>query len=174
MDKKIELNIDESNKIEEVINSFLIKGVTDNPSKFIAIIGPIASGKTTYRRETYPEDYVLIDSGELFDAFNGDKDNDPERKSEYLMVTGIELVKRSISEKKNIMIEVNIDTDEKRKQLQNITDRMESLGYEIKIEVIDCDLEQCKERNLKGRDNVSSYYSTDETLHYFDIYFFNQ
>lgn len=177
IDKKIKLNKEEIKKIDEVISGFLEKGIKDNPPKFIVITGPIASGKTTYRRETYPKDYVLIDSGELFDifdAFDGKSNKNSERKAEYLMVTGIELVKQSILEKKNIIIEITTDSNGRLENLKKITDKMELLGYQIKVEVINCDLEECQKRNQKGRDNVSSYYSTDETIHYFLVCFENQ
>ena len=170
MDKKIELTVDEFKKVEEIINNFLQKGSPDNPPKFIALTGPIASGKTTILREKYSKDYVLIDSGELFDAFD---EKDTEKKAGYMMVTGIELVKRSIAEKKNIIIEVSADTTDKGDKLKQIIDQMTLLGYKAEIVVIYCDAGECQKRNEKGRNNMSSYYSTDETLHYFIVAFEN-
>lgn len=171
MDKQIELSEEEFEAIEEVINIFLEKGSESDSPKFIVLTGPIASGKTTIRREKYSEKYVLIDSGELFDAFNGKGDEDPAKKAEYLMVAGIELVRRSIAMKANIVIEITADTTDRGEKLKLIVEKMASLGYEVEPQYIHCDIEECKKRNLKGRDNVSSYYSTDETLHYFMVYF---
>ncbi len=174
MDKQIKLTGDELEKIDNVINGFLQNGARDNPPKFIILTGPIASGKTTIRREKYSKDYVLVDSGELFDIFKANfSAANSEKLEEYLMVTGIELVKKSINEKKNIVIEISADTKDKGERMISIYDKMTSLGYKSEISVIDCDLEECQRRNEKGRDNVSSYYSTDETLHYFILAFEN-
>ena len=105
MNKQIELSEDEFKKIGNVINDELQKGEPGDPPKFIALTGPIASGKTTIRRTKYSSGYVLIDSGELFDIFKKNELEDSQEKTEaYLMVAGIDLVKRSIDEKKNIII----------------------------------------------------------------------
>lgn len=172
-DKQIDLTPDELNKIESVINIFLQKGFTSNNPKFIVLAGPIASGKTTILREKYSKDYVLIDSGELLDAFNGKDGDDPEKKAGYLMIAGIELVKRSIAQKRNIVIEITADTNDKADKMKQISEKMSLFGYKTEMQYIHCDPEECEKRNLKGRDNVSSYYSTDETLHYFTVAFEN-
>lgn len=169
MNKQIEFTEDEFKKVGNVIDNYLQKGEQDNPPKFIAITGPIASGKTTIRKEKYPTGYVLIDSGELFDAFA----EGSEKRPDYMMVAGIELVKRSITEKRNIIIEITADTTDKGEKLKQITDKMTALGYKAEIEFIYCDAEECQKRNVKGRGNVSSFYSTDETLHYFFVAFEN-
>ena len=45
---------------------------------------------------------------------------------------------------------------------------MAALGYQIKIEFIDCDMEEALRREKAGgRDNMSAYYKQDGTLLYF-------
>jgi len=173
MNKQIELTEEEFKKIEDVINNFLQKGAANDSPKFVVLTGSIASGKTTIRKEKYSKDYVLIDSGELFDSFDAKNNENTEKKSGHMMIAGIELVKRSITEKRNIVIEITADTPEKGDKLKQIIDKMSSLGYKAEIEAIYCDVEECQRRNAKGRDNMSSYYSTDETLHYFMVAFEN-
>jgi hypothetical protein len=69
MDSTMRLGPGVQRRIEEVIDSFLRKGRQDNPPKFVVLAGGVGSGKSTVRREKYSEGYVLIDAGELLDAF---------------------------------------------------------------------------------------------------------
>lgn len=172
MEKRIELTPEEFGKVNEVVSRFVQSGTVSTEPVMVIVTGPIASGKTTIRREKYSQGYTLIDSGELMDAYK-DEVASEEKLEGLLMVTGTELVRRAVTEKRNIVIEITADTPEKAKRVEEITDKMTSLGYKVEIEYVDCDAEECQRRNEKGRDNVSSYYSSDETLHYFLVYFTN-
>ncbi|MGB8493960.1 MAG: hypothetical protein WCE53_06125 [Candidatus Acidiferrum sp.] len=74
------------------------------------------------RREKYPQDYVLIDAEELLDIFTENKSGDDAKKMEqHAMVAGIELVTKSIAEKRNIVIEILGD---KKEPINSIKDKM--------------------------------------------------
>lgn len=155
---------------KEVIDSFLLKGKQDYPPRFIVIAGPVGTGKTTFRRKKYAEDYVLIDAGELFDIYIADKSGDEAEKMEQrAMAVGVELAARSIGQRRNIVIEILGDQEEPKK---SILPKMTSLGYQTDIEFIDCDVEEALRREKAGgRDNMSAYYSQSETLLYFTTAF---
>ena len=155
---------------EEVVDSFLLKGKQDNPPKFVVIAGPVATGKTTLRRKKYAQNYVLVDSGELFDIFIANKSGEDAEKMKQRSVTiGAELVSRSIAQRRNIVIEILGDLEEPKK---TILPKMTSLGYEIEIEFIECDLKEALRREeARGRDNMSAYYSQSDTLLYFTTAF---
>jgi KaiC/GvpD/RAD55 family RecA-like ATPase len=157
---------------EEVIDSFLLKGKQDTPPKFVVIAGPVGTGKTTCRREKYAQDYVLIDAGELFDIYITDKSGDEAEKMEQrAMAVGVELVTRAVGQRRNIVIEILGDQEEPKK---SILPKMASLGYQTKIEFIDCDVEEALRREKAGvRDNMSAYYSQDGTMLYFTTAFRN-
>lgn len=173
MDKKIELTPNEFGKVNEIVTRFAHEGDVREEPTLVIVMGPIASGKTTRRRQLYGKGFVLVDSGELFDAFRSGEENQ-EKLEGLLMVAGTELVRRSVTERRNIVIEVSADTPEKGEKVKKIADTMTGLGYKVSIDYVECDPEECQRRNEKGRDNVSSYYSTEETMHYFFIYFENR
>jgi hypothetical protein len=130
---KIKLGSDELERIEKVIDSFLRKGKQDYPPTLVVLAGSVASGKTTIRREKYPQDYVLIDAGELLDIFTENKSGDDAKKMEqHAMVAGIESVTKSIAEKRNIVIEILGDNKE---PINSIVDNMMAMcplnSYEL-------------------------------------------
>lgn len=166
----VKLSGEEFIKIHEVVDSFLKKGDQGNPPKFVILMGPIASGKTTIRREKYADGYVLVDSGELSDIFS-ENTKDTELIENYLIVAGTELVRQAVELKKNIIIEIIGDKED---PMKNVVSKMVEIGYKPEIIYIGCDLEECIRREeARGRSNVSSFYSQDETLMYFLRYFAN-
>jgi predicted kinase len=164
--KQLQSKTIKSGSDEEVVDGFLLKGKQDTPPMFVVIAGPVGTGKTTFRREKYAQDYVLIDAGELFDIYTADKSGDEAEKMEQrAMAAGVELVERSVGQRRNILIEILGDQEEPKK---SILPKMASLGYQTKIEFIDCDVEEALRREKAGgRDNMSAYYSQDSTLLYF-------
>lgn len=162
------LDVEKYLLVKKAEDDFLNKSPVEEKPKFVVLGGPIGVGKTTIRREKYSEGYVMIDSEDAFQAVKK-FENDPEQTHLYLQVLGMELVARAIAERRNIIIEVLLDTVD---PIQAIIEKMKGVGYDVQVVAIQNDVETSWQNNLKrGKDNVSALYTQELTMSWFVSHF---
>ena len=172
-DKKIkEFDGDEYIKIGDIVKPFWEQGISEKPPRFVILMGGIGSGKTTMRRKFLGEGYVNFDFNEIDKAIKDFIGKDYPRIIEYSVLACDIILKESILEKKNIVIEIIGDNYE---QIAPVITKMKELGYDVKLIPITCDIEEAKKRHLlatkEDKDYMSAYYSQDLTLFSFFNYF---
>lgn len=151
--------------ILKLIDDFCIRGKVQEPPEFLVISGGTGVGKTTIRRQKYSDGWVVVDPGDLYHAGKKTVGEDSVELP-WIYFSGIELVKRAIAERRNILIEVIGD---KFEPLNNLLDKMKAIGYTVRVEFIFNDIAKSWENNLKrGKDNTSSFYTQDETYAWFN------
>ena len=174
-DKKItEFDGDEYIKIGSVVKPFLENGISENPPKFIIFMGGIGSGKTTIRRAEFGKNYVNFDFGEIDTAIRNFIGKDHPRLIEYSVLACDIILRESISEKKNIVIEIIGDNYD---QIVPVMEKMKEIGYKVDVRGIVSDIEEARKRHLlatkEDKNYISSYYTQEPTLsiffHYFDL-----
>lgn len=161
-------NGEEYTKILNIAESFCEKGVSENPPKFVILTGGVGSGKTTIRRKDYNKGYVNFDFGEILltcaEAFGKDES----RLESIIKLTCDMILKESINQKKNIVIEV-IGAHED--EFMPVVNGMMKLGYTFSFVFVDCPPAEACIRHLKAvqedKDYWSSYFTQEGTLSFF-------
>ena len=128
------------------------------PPEMVVLLGGVASGKTTLRRERYSAGYVLVDAADIFISLSrGGYYDFPDAFLEPMDLMGRLIANRAISERRNIVTEIiGSDFDETTELIEAIR----SAGYKIQAVGVTCDVEEAMKRNLsRGDDNISSYYA---------------
>jgi chloramphenicol 3-O-phosphotransferase len=126
--------------------------------RFVLILGPVAGGKTTIRKEEYATGYVLVDSADIFLHMSRDESYPfPETFREAMEVFGRMVALRAIKERRHIVTEI-IGTDSEA--FQALIKAMTAIGYKVELVLVRCPLEQAAQRNLnRGDDAISAYYA---------------
>src|SRR3989344_7923124 len=96
--KAVQFSTDEFRIISDVAVSFLQRGVSENPPKFVIFMGGVGVGKTTIRREKYAEGYVHLDFGEIHLALEKTVDKSYPRLAEYALFASEIILRESISD----------------------------------------------------------------------------
>ena len=136
-------------------DSSLSNGV---PPELILLIGSVAVGKTTIRKQQYSTGFVVLDAAEIFlNLSRGEFFPFPKAFQEPMEVIGILVAQRAIAERRHIVIElVGRDIAE----VKELIDSMLAIGYRFSIQAVICDLEQAIQRNQnRGDDAISAYYA---------------
>jgi hypothetical protein len=124
----------------------------------VLIVGPVAAGKTTLRKETFKTGFVVVDAVEVFlQMSRGEYHAFPDAFLEPMDVFGRLVASRAIHERRNIVTElIGADLDE----LKGLIDTMTGVGYKVDVQFVHCDLETAVRRNLdRGDDAISAYYA---------------
>lgn len=126
--------------------------------RLILIMGAIAVGKTTIRRERYTHGYVVVDAAEIFLSLSrGEYFEFPDGLQEPMELIGQLVANRAIAERRHIVVEL-VGSD--AEALKELIEAMLSVGYKVQVEMVHCDLEQAVQRNLnRGDDSISAFYS---------------
>jgi len=129
----------------------------DGP-RIVMLMGGVAVGKTTIRKQRFARGYVLVDAAEIFLSLSrGEVFTFPEAFEQEMNVIGGRVARRAISERRNIVTELIGADYEATKQL---IDAMLAVGYLVSVEEISCDIGESARRNLsRGEDNISCYYA---------------
>ncbi|MEX0998649.1 MAG: hypothetical protein WD000_01620 [Thermodesulfobacteriota bacterium] len=152
-------------KVRKVVETFLNPGVSENPPQFVIVMGGVGAGKTTTRKQQYAEGYVHFEFGEIYIAVrNILGGNNPKRKK-YAVLASDLILKESIREKKNIVIEIIGDNYD---IIEPITDKMHGIGYEISMQQVTADVAEAYNRHLeaveKDESYISAYFTQEATL----------
>jgi hypothetical protein len=104
--KLAEFTGEEFIQIGEIARPFWERGTSENPPKFAIVIGGIASGKPTMRRQKYAEGYVHFDYGEIHSEIGKAVGRDNERLGMYAALACDLILRESLAPRKNIVIEI--------------------------------------------------------------------
>jgi predicted kinase len=143
-------------KINRIINDFIPKTTTKNEA--IVLVGPICSGKTSYRKQEIKNTHIVLDAAEIYLKLN---DNSAggfgEHLTEELNFTGSELVKKIIANRYSFVFEIMPD---QHKNLVIIINELKRLGYKTIGIKFDSTEEEAIKRNIKrDQNNISSYFT---------------
>ena len=148
----------------KIIEDFCVRGKQEKIPQFLVIMGGTGVGKTTIRKTTYADGWVIADPNDIFQAVK--KTIGPEGDIPYVYFAGVEIVRRAINERRNILIEVIGD---KLEPLKKVLDGMEAIGYKLDLKAIYNDIEKSWQNNLnRDKDNTSALYTQDEVYSWFN------
>lgn len=169
--KIVQFSGEEFLKISEIAKPFWDRGTSGNPPKLVIFMGGVGSGKTTIRREQFAKDYVHFDFGEIFNVVKKPFDKDDPKLVSYVSLACDLILKESINEKKNIVIEIIGDSYE---AITPVIDGMKGIGYEISVNGITCDIAEAYKRHIKAvqedPDYLSAAHTQEATLSFFYNY----
>ncbi len=139
--------------------SFSNQQQNDKPI-YVLLTGGIGSGKTTIRLKDYAN-YISVDGGEIYRNIIERKlgNSDMDKIDEI----GLHMMKRAVTEKRNIVMEVSGDNS-----VEEMIGYMIDLGYSTKVIFIDCDPSEAYDRHLKAVNDDPGYLSSYFTnaMHY--------
>ena len=130
----------------------------DGEPRLIVIVGAVAVGKTTLRKERFATGFVLVDAVPIFLSLcRGQYLDFPGPLEVPMQVMGALVTGQAIRERRNIVTEFIPDNAE---QLKVLMDAMLAIGYRIELVYVDCPFEEAVKRNLnRDEDCISSYYA---------------
>lgn len=145
---------------DEVVESFLRRGeiAANRSPRCVVVMGPPASGKSTWRRAQIPEGHVVVDAAEIFLAMvRNEVLPFPGEVEPWLEMVGRRIAVRAVAERRDILTEV-IGASAER--LDGAVAALRSAGYQVTIPYIHCDPEEAWRRNLsRGPNDISAYYA---------------
>ena len=126
------------------------------------VMGAPCTGKSRFIRAQLGSGVVHLDAPRIFLGFcRGEVLEFPGELETKLERVGAAAARRAVEEKRSIVVEV-LGQDE---QMNKMSRALESCGYRIDIQVLDCDVETAVKRNeARGENNISAYYA--EAFHY--------
>lgn len=131
----------------------------EGPS-IVILLGGVASGKTTIRKQRYATGYVLVDAAEIFLRLSrGEFLPFPGVLEEPMRIIGSLVAKRAVLERRNIVTElIGADIE----LVKSLIDAMRAVGYRVEGQGITCDVEVAQKRNeSRDEDSISSSYAED-------------
>jgi hypothetical protein len=172
MEKVVQFSGDEFLQVGEIAKPFWERGSTGNPPKFVIFMGGVGAGKTTIRRQQFAEGFVHFDIGEIYQALRKTFSSDNPKIESYTSLAGDLILKESINEKKNIVIEIIGDSAE---VITPVIDKMKEIGYDVSVNGITCDPAEAYARHHKAvkedKDYLSAYFTQEATLGVFYSHF---
>lgn len=119
--------------------------VTNGP-RFVVLMGPCCSGKTTIRRERYTKGFIVLDAGDIFRGLDrGEGSPFPGPWREAMDDLGRRILAYAIGERRNLVTEViGCDFD----LMMAVVERVEALGYAVEVCYVHAPLEDTLQRNL--------------------------
>jgi hypothetical protein len=159
-------------KIKEIARPFWVNCLSEDSPKFVILMGGVASGKTTIRKEKFSKNFVNFDFGEIeFAVKSAIGPNNPELER-FVILTCALILRISLSSKRNIVIEIIGDDKD---VIDPILGQMKKNGYAVSIEFVTCDPEEAYRRHIvaveNGKDYLSAYFTQQDTLFFFYQYF---
>jgi len=129
---------------------------------FAVVIGVVCAGKTTFRRERFKLDYVVLDAGEIFLSLNdGSWSGFGKIQKKEMEEIGAQTALNAIVNRRNLVTEILPSFPE---QTAFILKTFQLLGYQTQVFDLDCDLETSVKRNEnREKNNISAYFT--ETHH---------
>jgi hypothetical protein len=131
------------------------------PPEALIIAGPVASGKTTYRRRYKTIDHVVLDAGEIFLSLccNRYFDFPSSVFAEEVEHLGTRIAHRAIAERRHLVCEFNaLSCNEAA--LTQLLAALRQRGYAMKFEWIQVDVKEGWRRNVqRAQDSISSIHT---------------
>lgn len=152
-------------KIAETIKPILESVQPSNPPQFQIITGGIGVGKTTLRRDKFSKDYINFDFAEINKEIEKTFGEKHPRLIDFSFWACDMILRDSITNHKNIVIELIGDNEE---QITTLITKMDEVGYKVHLSFIECDITEAYNRHKKAtaedKDYMSSYFSLELTL----------
>ncbi len=122
------------------------------------LMGGVATGKTTMRKQRFATGYVLIDAVDIFLSLSrGAVIDFPNGLEEQMNAVGVAVAKRALVERRNIVTEI-IGADFEPTTM--LIESLKAVGYKVELIAITCDLEESMRRNMyRDDDAISAYYA---------------
>lgn len=167
---KYEPNTEDWLKINKIVNPLIEKAVSSKPPEFIILTGQSGSGKTNLRRKRFAEGYVNFDTYEAT-LWANKEFGENKLPVEWYRLLHETLLRRSIENKKNIVIEI-IGEKENKERIDLVVKKMEDVGYEVFICNISCNPVLAHRRHLNSLKNDEDYFPSSFTQHgvWFNLY----
>jgi hypothetical protein len=149
----------EFNLQSEIERLFHDASVVGNPPKAVILMGGVATGKTTLRKQQYSSGYVVIDAGEIFlNLSRGEFLPFPGPLEPAMEAVGRGVTVRALSKRHNIVTEI-IGGDQQL--VHQLITSLQNLGYRVQIAQLTCSPEEAVNRNLTRRleESISAHYS---------------
>lgn len=146
--------------LKDEINKFLDESsvAKGQPPAFVLIMGGVGAGKTTLRKDKFSKGYVVIDAGQIFTNLGGTENHQFGTDFEEPMdIVGGALVRQAIKERRNLVAEIVGASEE---EASSIIDAMKSVGYEIHIRLVTCDVTEAYNRHLSAVKSDPNYISS--------------
>jgi hypothetical protein len=153
----------EFNVPAEIERLFHDASAAGNPPKAVILMGGVATGKTTLRKQQFSTGYVLIDAGEIFlNLSRGEFLPFPGPLEPAMEAVGCGLTERALSGRHNIVTEI-IGADQQL--VDQLITSLQNLSYRVEIAQLTCSPEEAVNRNRTRRveESISAYYS--EAIH---------
>jgi len=134
--------------------------------ELVLVMGSVCAGKTTLRKEKYANGYVHIDAGEIFILLSqGEYYDFPSHLEDEMNHVGLEIMRKCLKERRNIVIEI-IGSDENLvKEFCNIGKR---INYSVNGVLVTCKSdEERMQRNMNRGNNISAYYCEPYHINWF-------
>jgi hypothetical protein len=148
--------------IDEVVAAYFDDAslAAEGAPEAVIIVGPPAAGKTTYRKQAFSLDHVLIDAADVFLRLSaGEVLSFPDDLEWPLRVAGRLLATKAIAERRNVVTEIIGDDSRSTALMINALRRA---GYSIRVKFIRAPLEVCIARNeSRGDDNISAFFAQE-------------
>jgi len=132
--------------------------VGEGQPTIMIIMGGVAAGKTSFRKQSFDSGYVVVDSVEIFLSLcRGEYFDFPGPFEDLMEVIGGLVAKRAIDERRNIVTEIiGSDYEPTNKLIKSMT----SAGYSVGVRFIECDLEESLKRSENRDDDcISAFYA---------------
>ena len=149
----------EFNVPAEIDRLFHDASAVDSPPEAVILMGGVAVGKTTLRKQQYSSGYVLIDAGEIFlNLSRGEFLPFPGPLELAMEAVGRGVTERALSKRHNIVTEI-IGADQQL--VDQLIISLQNLGYRVNIAQLTCSPEEAVNRNRTRRleESISAYYS---------------
>ena len=159
--------------LDEEINKFFDDSSMskEDAPKLVLIIGGVGAGKTTQRKRDYSEGFVNLDACEIFTNLNRGKYYVFGKELDEIMeIIGQMIANKAINDRRNIVLEM---IGEKKEILESIIKALHSIGYKVKLELIDCDPAEAYKRHLKAIEEDETYLSAFFTQPYHERWILN-
>lgn len=126
--------------------------------KAVILMGGVAVGKTTIRKQKYSQGYVLIDAAQTFlNLSRGEVLPFPDALEDELELIGHLVARRAIAEHRHVVTEIIGDDAANTFAL---IDALKAGGYVVEIVAVQCDLQISIERSKhRTEDHISAYYT---------------
>jgi len=124
----------------------------------VLLLGGVAVGKTTIRKERYGTGYVVVDAADIFISLSrGEYLPFPGPLEEPMELIGALVAEKAIQERRHIVTEL---IGAEFEPVKALIDSMKAIGYKVEIIGLTCDLEESFRRSEnRGDDNISAYYA---------------
>lgn len=163
--KTVQFNGDEFMQIGEIAKPFWENGLSENPPKLVVFMGGVGSGKTTIRKQQFASGYVHFDFGEIYTSIKKNIGEDNPKLTSYTALASDMILRESIENKKNIVIEI---IGEREDLITPVINKMKEIGYDVSINAITVDPVEAYKRHLKAveedKDYLSAHFTQEATL----------